>query len=446
MKKGIQWLTAAIRRGLKFIHHELWEEELSVLPQPRRALIRLLRTGHLVIRGIKQDSLPQHASALTLGTLISIVPILAITFSMYKGLGAGEEEIRGMLLEWIEDMPLEFQDFILQMLEQYAAVNVAAMGGIFLVVVLYIVVKMLGGIEQAFNRVWYIEDSRNWLRKVSNYISILVIVPVLVVAASAASALIGAYLQEQMEAVAWIWRSLLKVGPLLAVWLAFSFLYIFVPNTQVKLGPGLISGLVGAVMWLAWQGVYINFQVGVSKYNAIYGTFASVPIFLGWLYISWVIVLLGAEVAYAVQNADTYKLERHGTNASVRARLMIALGIMQRAGSALNGQGRIFSATEYAREKQVSVRLVNEMVRLLQRVGLLGGLSEQPDHYTLLKSPETLTVKEVLDAILEDGTDPAGLGLDQLDACVQRTMSDLEAGWEQQLKGRTVKQMIEAGS
>ncbi len=443
MKKWFHWAVAKIRQGLKFIHHELWEEELSLLPQPRRALIRLLRTGHLVVRGIKQDHIPQHASALTLGTLISIVPILAITFSMYKGLGAREEEIRGMLLEWMEDMPLEFQEFILQMLDQYAAVNVAAMGGIFLVIVLFIVIKMLGGIEKTFNSVWYIDSSRNWLRRVSNYISILVIVPILVVAASAASAVVTAYLQDQLETVAWVWRSVLRLGPLLAVWLAFSFLYIVVPNTQVKLGPGLISGLVGAVMWLLWQQFYIQFQVGVGKYNIIYGTFASVPIFLGWLYVSWIIVLLGAEVAYAVQNADTYRLERSGTSASLRTKLTIALSIVQRAAAALSGKGELFSATAFAREKQISVRLVNEMVRVLQRTGLLGGLHEFPDHYTLLKAPEQLRVKEVLDAVLADGSGQDGPGLEQVDAVVQQTIADLDTGWEQQLQGRTIKQLVE---
>lgn len=441
LQQGIKW----IRRLLKFIHHELWEVELSVLPQPRRFLVRLLRTAHLVVRGIKQDDIPLHASALTLGTLISIVPVIAIMFSMYRGLGAGEEDIEGLVIEWMEDMPAEFQEFIFQMLEQYAQVNLAALGGVFLVIVLFIVVKMLGSIEESFNRVWYISDSRNILRKISNYISILVIVPILVVAASAARTMVDTFLQEQLESVAWIWRSLLRVGPFLALWLAFSFLYSFVPNTRVKLGPGLISGFVGAAMWLVWQAIYIDFQVGVSKYNAIYGTFASVPIFLGWLYISWIILLLGAEVAFATQNSDTYKWERTASIASTKSKLLLGIGIVKQAGSALTGQGALFDSNQYAKELKVSIRLVNDMVRLLERAGLLGELAEEPGRYVLLKAPNRLTVKEVLDMILQDGAGPEELGLDHLDEAAHRVLATLNTGLETSMESMTVNDLVKAG-
>ncbi len=444
MRNIVQPVRNQIRRLLRFIHHELWEVEPATLPQPRRLFVRFLRTAHLVIRGIKHDNIPQHASALTLGALISIVPVIAVAFSVIRGLGWGAEDVEIMIADRMADMPAEFQEFVMQMLDQYAQVNVAAMGGIFLVVVLFIVIKMLAGIEGAFNRVWYISDSRNILRKISNYISVLVIVPILVVAASAASTVVGAFFSEQLESVAWVWRSLLRIGPLLAVWLAFSFLYMFVPNTQVKIGPGLISGLVGAVMWLAWQSFYIQFQMGVGKYNAIYGTFASVPIFLGWLYVSWVIVLLGAEVAFSIQNADTYRMERSALNASVRSKLLVAIGIMREAGRAMTGSGHLFVADEYAREQRVSIRLVIEVVRLFERAGLMAALAERPGCYALMKSPELLTVKDVVDTVLRDGADPEQMGLDHLDESIRKVLDDINAGLEGGLEQMTVKAL--AGS
>ena len=441
MNKLIQQVIDLLRRLLRFIRHELWEVELTTLPQPRRFFVRFLRTAHLVIRGIKHDNIPLHASALTLGTLVSIVPVIAVAFSVIRGLGWGEEDVEGMVVEWMEDMPLEFQEFVMQMLEQYAQVNVAALGGVFLVIVLIIVIKMLGGIEEAFNRVWYISDSRNILRKISNYISVLVIVPVLVVAASAGSAVVDAFLREQLETVAWVWRSLLRVGPLFAVWLAFTFLYMFVPNTQVKLGPGLISGFVGALMWLGWQSFYIEFQVGVSKYNAIYGTFASVPIFLGWLYVSWIIVLLGAEVAFSMQNSETYKMERSALNASIQSKIMVAIGIMQQAARALSGTGHVFMASDFARERRVSIRLVSEVVRLFERAGLMAALAERPGCYTLLKSPELLKVTDVVDVILRDGSDPEEMGLDHLDESVRKVLANINAGLEHGMERMTVKEL-----
>ena len=438
------WFTQVkkwIRTCLTFIHHELWEVELATVPQPRRMLLRALRTAHLVIRGVKQDNIPLHASALTLGTLISIVPVIAVMFSMYRGLGAREEEIEGMMGDWMEDMPLEFQEFVMQMLDQYSQVNMAALGGIFLVFVFIIVIKMLGSIEESFNRVWYITDSRNILRKVSNYISVLVIVPILIVSASAGTAVLDTFLGEQVQGIAWIWRSLIRLGPLFAAWLAFSFLYIFVPNTNVRLGPGLISGLVGAIMWLIWQRIYIDFQVGVSKYNAIYGTFASVPIFLGWLYTSWIIVLLGAEVAFSIQNSETHRLERTASIASAKTRLLIAIGVMQQAAAAMTKEGRVFSASDFAKGAKTSIRLVNEIVRLFVRIGLLGSLADQPACYALLKSPEQVRVKDVIDAVLQDGANPSDLGLSELEATVQQVMQNINAGLEQNMESMTLRDL-----
>ena len=442
MKAMIQSAVAQVKRLIRFIHHELWEVELSTVPPPRRYLLRFLRTAHLVIRGIKHDNIPLHASALTLGTLISIVPILAITFSMYKGLGAGDEDVVGMVTEWMEDMPEEFQAFILQMLEQYAQVNVAAMGGIFLALVLFIVIKMLAGIEEAFNRVWYISDSRNMLRRISNYISVLVIVPILVVTASAASAIVDGFFREQLQSVAWVYRNLIRLGPLVAVWLAFTFLYMFVPNTRVRMGPGFISGLVGAFMWLVWQWIYIEFQIGISKHNAIYGTFASIPIFLGWLYISWIIVLLGAEVAFALQNSETYKLERTASDASMQARIMVALGIVQRAAEALEGGKPAFEVDAYAREQTVSIRLVNDVVRTFERASLLGALADQPGSYTLLKAPDVLRVKDVVAVLLQDGASPEVLGIGQLNDTIQRVLTTFNADLNRSIEQITVKELV----
>lgn len=441
MKQWFIQLRTWIRQGLAFIHHELWEVELATVPQPRRILLRALRTAHLVIRSIKKDNIPLHASALTLGTLVSIVPVIAVMFSMYRGLGAREEDIEGMMGEWMEDMPAEFQEFVLQMLEQYSQVNLAALGGVFLVVVFIIVIKMLGSIEESFNQVWYITDSRNILRKISNYISILVIVPILVVAASAGTAVLDTFLGEQVETAAWIWRSLIRTGPLVAAWMAFTFLYVFVPNTQVRLGPGLISGLVGAVMWLIWQRLYIDLQIGVSKYNAIYGTFASVPIFLGWLYTSWIIILLGAEVAFSVQNSETQRLERTSSVASTQTRLVIAIGVMQQAAAAMVSGGRVFSASDFAKQAKTSIRLVNEIVRLFVRAGLLGSLADRPACYALLKAPEQVRVKDVIDTVLQDGANPAELGLEELQAATRKIMDTLDTGLEQNLEAMTLRDL-----
>src|SRR5690606_15208237 len=151
-------------------------------------------------------------------------------------------------------------------------------------------------------------------------------------------------------------------------------------------------------------------------------------IFLAWLYVSWISILLGAEVACAVQNSSTYKLERAASGAGTRSKLMLAIGVMRRAGEVLNSGGAACALSEYAREKQVSIRLVNEVVRLLGQAGLIAGLAERPGCYVLMKSPETIPLKEVVDVLMQDGSGPEDLGLDHLDASVQRIIADLDTG------------------
>ncbi len=428
-------------RFLNFLRRDLWSVELSTLSGQRRFLVRMLRTCHLVIKGLKEDNIPIHASALTLSTLIAIVPILAITLSMFKGLGAGEEEIR-QLFAWMEDMPQEFQDFIDQMLLIYTETNFAALGGVFMVILLFMVIKMLSSIETTFNRVWYISTSRNIIRKISNYISLLVIVPILIVAAGAASAVVSGIFDERFEAVAAIYRRILQIGPFIATWMAFTFLYVFIPNTRVRAVPGLVSGLVGAVMWLGWQHIYMEFQIGISKYNAIYGTFASVPIFLVWLYVSWIIVLLGAELAFAIQNSTTYELERAASGASAKSKLMLTIGVLVHAAKSQESDSPLFNAYDYARNSEVSVRMVNDVVARLEDDGLMAQVADPPGCYALLKSPEMIRVRDVVERLLQDGTRPEELGLNHLDETVNRVVSSVDDGLNTAVEDLTVKDLL----
>jgi len=430
-----------LSRFIRFLRKDLWNVELSTLSGQRRFLVRTLRTGHLVIKGMKEDNIPVHASALTLSTLIAFVPVLAVMLSMLKGLGAGEEEIRA-LFAWLEDMPEEFQNFVDNMLIIYEQTNFAALGGIFLAILLFIVIKMLGSIEKTFNQVWYITTSRNIIRKISNYISLLVLVPILVMAAGAASALVSGFFEEHFEALAGVYRRLLRIGPFLATWLAFSFLYVVIPNTRVRLRPALVGGMVGAALWLGWQYLYIDFQIGISKYNAIYGTFASVPIFLVWLYTSWVIVLLGAELTFAAQNSTTYQLERAASGASTKSRLMLTIGVLVRAAETLESGRPVLDATVFAREREVSVRMVNDILRRLEQYGLMAQVADRPGCHVLLKAPELIRIRDLIEMLMEEGTRPEDLGLHHLEDIVGPVLESMREGMSQTLSQRTIKDLL----
>ncbi|MBN1268549.1 MAG: YihY/virulence factor BrkB family protein [Kiritimatiellae bacterium] len=430
------------KRLTTFLFHDIWEARFTSVSGLRGVLARILRVGHLVIRGFREDDLTVHASALTFATLMSLVPLLAIAFSLLKGLGVGDQEIN-RLMEWKDRMPVEFERFIDQTLAVVSGTSFAALGWVGLVVLLFAAILVLGSAEISFNRIWGITRSRNMLRRVANYISILVVVPILIgVAGTITAFLRSEAIISRLGSVGFLYRSLLRLTPLFSTWLAFGFLYVFLPNTRVRAMPALVSGLVGALLWLGWQKLYIGLQVGVARYNAIYGTFASVPIFLAWLYTSWVIVLLGAEVAFAIQNEATYHLEQAGERAGVRAKAMIGLAVVLRAAEALSDGRSSFELGSFSQERRVPIRLLNELVALLVRAGWLAEVAERSGRYVLLRAPDKVRVRDVFDVVMRDGASPEQLGLVHLGESVEGVMGAVDQTLDSAFGGQTIQDLL----
>lgn len=429
------------QRLKNFLLHGVWDADLSALPAGRSLPIRMVRIGQLVVKGFAEDDLAIHASGLTFVTLMSMVPMLAVVFSLLKGFGFGQERINQMM-DWVSGMPPEFQAFVDNMRNIANATNFAAMGWVGLVVVLFTSLLVLGSMEISFNRIWGVRVNRGVLRQVANYVSILVLVPLLIAGVGTAEASLRGGLLRLPPPFSAMAGWVLGLASVLTTWLAFWFMYVHLPNTKVRTLPALISSLVGAVLWLAWQKAYISLQVGVARYNAIYGTFASVPIFLAWLYTSWVIILLGAELAFALQNSATYQIERAAENASSNARLIIGLSVLLRAAQALAGQAARFETAAFGKEQRVPVRLLNDIVRLLVRNGFLAETTDKPGSYVLLRSADSVRVREVVDVILQDGARPEALGLAHRNSAIEKVLAQVESGMDQGLQSMTLQQCL----
>ena len=429
------------RRFKNFLLHGIWDADLSALPPGRSLPIRIVRIGQLVVKGFAEDDLAIHASGLTFVTLMSMVPMLAVIFALLKGFGFGQDRINQMM-NWVSSMPPEFQAFVDNMRNIANATNFAAMGWVGLVVVLFTSVLVLGSMEISFNRIWGVRVNRGVLRQLANYISILVLIPLLIAGVGTAHASLRGGLLLLPSPFNLLAGSVLRLTTVVTTWLAFWFIYVHLPNTKVRTLPALISSLLGAVCWLVWQKAYISLQVGVARYNAIYGTFASVPIFLAWLYTSWVIILLGAELAFALQNSATYQIERAAENASSNARLIIGLSVLARAAQALAGQAARFETAAFGKEQRVPVRLLNDIVRLLVRNGFLAETTDKPGSYVLLRSADAIRVKEVVDIVLQDGARPEALGLTHRDPAIEQVIARLEAGVDRGLENMTLRECL----
>lgn len=427
---------------IQFLFHDLWSVEATHSSGPIRMGVRLLRVCALVIRGFRDDDLPMHASALAFTSVLSLIPMLALIFSVLQGLGVGEARV-GELQEWVGEMPVQFQEFVERILEVARKTNFAALGVVGLLTLLIFAAGVLSNIETSFNRIWGINQFRNPVRRVINYISIIAVVPVLIALSGTVSAFLNSpTMMSRFGAVGFIYTFLLKFLPYFLMWMALFLLYTALPNTRVHCKPALVASLCAAILLLAWQAIYLDFQVGVASRNAIYGTFASIPIFLAWLYISWVLVLLGAKLAFAFQNESTIHIEQYSERASLEARVTIALSVLARCAEALEGDQAPFDTTEFAEQRKVPVRLLNDVCRQLVETGWLTERAEQSGSYALLKAPERIRTKDIFYAILRHGSSAHQLGIDHLSASAEQAMLQFDRGMDEALKDETLQTLV----
>ncbi|OGV60052.1 MAG: hypothetical protein A2283_19795 [Lentisphaerae bacterium RIFOXYA12_FULL_48_11] len=469
----------SIKHKLKALFEFIWDAELSSLSSLRRLGVKTLRILHLVYRGFMEDECALHSSALTFSSLMAIVPVLALSLALARGFGdvdMAKEKIREAVVEWtsafkampggpnasdgVDVINVSAQsrdtfpgiaDAINSMVDRVFAkvenIKFKAIGGVGLVVLLLMAIDVLGRIEAAFNRVWAVKKSRSLFRKFTDYLSVVMVLPVLIIAASSLPvvSLILKFLDETVAGnLQFIVGSAVikNTTTIFMATLGFSFLLIFMPNTKVKAGPGLLGGFVTAMLFIGWLWICAALQINVANYGKIYGSFAVVPILLAWVYVSWGIVLFGAEVAFAVQNCSSYRMEQGARKATIEARMIMALSIILEAARALAGKGLGFEVARYAERKRIPVRFINEVVEDLVQSGLLAELSEKSGKYVLLKVPSLVKVRDVVDVVVRSGSDPANLGLGTVDPCVERIVKKASDGLNTSISQTSIQELM----
>ena len=261
-----------------------------------------------IVYNFKQDRCKLHAAALSFITILTLIPFLALIFAISKGLGI-QNYFQDIV---IHKIALGKQDIFLKILQYIENTNLKNLGTIGIAVLLLAMIRLLGSIEEVFNAVWNVESARRITRKISDYLTIVVLCPIFVfvtftfTASLSSNALIQNLLQNDI--LNNVYLHFLKFLPFLSIWVALSIFYMFMPNIKVNLASGVISGIIAGTVWQIFQWAYIQFQIGITKYNAIYGTFASVPIFIVWIYFSWIVILYGAELGFVFQNRKNLKV------------------------------------------------------------------------------------------------------------------------------------------
>jgi membrane protein len=364
------------KRIIEFIREEVWKVELTKYPRFASYLIRQLRIILLALRGFQKNKINLHASALTFYSLLSVVPVAALVFGISKGFGFEErlEKIIHDVFAGRADMKAAADyiiDFANKMLLE---INGGFIAGIGLVVLLWAVMQLLGNIEDSFNAIWEIKKARPFIRKFSDYLSMMLVLPVLFLVSSTATVYLSNYITDSsgfLQYLGPLVSFLVKLIPYILIYLLFTLLFVVMPNTRVNFKYGLYAALITGTIYQIVQWVYIEFQVGVSRYGAIYGSFLAIPLFLVWLQLSWLIVLLGAELSFAYQNITKYEVESEALNIPPSKKRLVTLLIIHQIIKGFMEGTPPQSASQIGHKLGIPIRLVRDIVFDLNESGLI---------------------------------------------------------------------------
>jgi membrane protein len=400
-----------IAKIVHFIVTDIWRIHSKNLSRTKSLFIKCLRIVILALRGFYEDKCSLRASALTFYSLLSIVPVVALAFGIAKGFGF-QRVLQEQLLESFpahKEIMLQVIDFAQSLLENTEGGLVAGIG---VVILFWSAIKVLGNIEYSFNDIWGVTQSRSWGRKFTDYLAVMLIGPLLLIISSSITVFITTqmlFITEKfvlLGAVSSIIFLLLKFMPYCIAWILFSFIYIFMPNLKVKFTSGLLAGIVAGTFYEVSQWAYITFQVGVANYNAIYGGFAALPLFLVWLQVSWLIVLFGAEISFSHHNVDLYEFEPDCRRVSLSLKKLLALQVTHFLVKNFSQGKTPFTASSIAYALEIPIRVVRQILLELVEGRIVSEVNTQEYKETAFqpaRDGETLTIKYVIDALEHRG-------------------------------------------
>ncbi|MCD6297113.1 MAG: YihY/virulence factor BrkB family protein [Deltaproteobacteria bacterium] len=418
--------TLNIRNIIDFITHGIWRIRLGTLPRNKSFFLKQLRIIILAFRGFAEDKCYLRASALTFYTLLSVVPAAALAFGVAKGFGL-QKLLEKQLFERLqgqEEVLTRIITFANSMLEETRGGLIAGIG---VVLLFWLIIKLLGNIEASFNDIWGIRQARTYGRKLSDYLSVMLTCPLLLILSGSITVFITTRIEQitqridMLGAISPLISLLLKSLPLCVIWLLFTFVYIFMPNTKVRFRAGLLGGIIAGLVYQALQWGYITFQIGVSKYGAIYGSFAALPLFLIWLQISWLIVLFGAEISFAFQNVDTYEFEPDCLRVKPSFKRLLALRIAHSCIKSFSNGDKPQSAEQISHDLEIPIRLVNQILFELVQCRILTEAKETSESEALFlpaMNIDRLSINYVIQAL-------EGLGTEGIPVAQSRELSKL---------------------
>ncbi len=437
-------LITIIKKGTHFISNNLWNIRLDKISNKRNGiLLKQLRIFALAVKGFNEDNCLTKATALTFYTLFSIVPILALVFSIAKAVGY-EKDLQDKILGNYPD----YASFLTTAFTSANNMLANTKGGLIavfgIILLLWSVLKLLVSIEQNFNEIWEIKKGRTWIRKVTDYLTMMMIGPLLLII----SGMLTVALQTKIGGIQIIGFASVFIVKLIAYSLivgVFTFLFMVLPNTKVNFRSAAVAGIFSTVMFELLQWAYIKFQIGANSLNVIYGGFAALPLFLIWLQYSWYVVLFGAELTFANQNVDHYELDHEIKNLSVRYKKVISLMIANLVVRNFYDGKKQLNAYEIATKLDLPIRLARNIINDFVETGVFveiknDALKEVTYQPGITESK--FNVKFLFDAVEKKGINSLPIEDTQELIHIKRIMEELDENLNTHLGHLMVKDIV----
>ncbi len=347
---------------------------------------------------MQRGEITLRAMSLVYTTLLSLAPLLALSFSVLKGFGV-HNQMEPILLSLLTPMGAKAGEFTEQILGFVDNMRVGVLGVTGLAILLYTVVSLMQKIESAFNHIWHVKQPRSLATQFRDYLSVVLVGPILMFTALGlwTSVQSTALMQTitQTEPLGMVLAGVLKLLPIMLVILAFTFLYLFMPNTRVKPLAALGGAAIAGIMWQVAGWLFASFVVSSGQQTAIYSIFASLFLFMLWLYVGWVIVLTGARLAYYFQYPDAVRMNKEPEETSIQTRELLAAVILREVGKRFVNKQTPPTLNELRHAIPVSRFLLEDSLEGLISYGILSRDDDEPPHYLLRISPDTLTVADI---------------------------------------------------
>ena len=433
----------AAKKSYEFVSEKLWKVRINKIDRRQGFLIRQLRAFSLASKGFAEDNCFTAATALTFYTLFSLVPVLALAFAIAKGFGY-QKDLEIQILQNYEEYSEVLTNAFIYANAMLDNAREGIIAGIGIVLLLWSVMQLLTNIEGTFNQIWEVKRGRSFVRKLTDYLTIMLLGPIFLFL----SAGITVALQTKLGSIHYIGvisAVFLKVLAYALLSSIFAFIYLALPNTKVKYRPAIIAAVVSTVAFELLSWAYVTFQIGVNRMNAIYGGFAALPLFLIWVQYCWYIVLFGAELTYAYQNVDHYELDDDIQQLSPRYKKVIALLIANFVARRFYNLEKAPTVNEICDKLDLPSRLTRTIVNEFVECGVLVEVRSEADKDLIYQPGITesrFTVRSVLDALERKGLNSLPISDSKEQVNITSLMQELDRTLDTEMGNQLVKDIV----